>query len=208
MFNNEINAARNDGKKERKMKYMRFFAIALLIVAVFSFVACGGNNNYVKDHTASLKSDDEDYFVPNIYIDVEKQEGAHLGGDKYGQYIPINPSTTKPNVDPTPDPDAIVPVTPEEIIDALYALEVGETLGGDFTLAGEIVSLDGEGKPTIVIDGFEDNPIYCFDLSVNNAIGDIITVGALRMSNSEGAYQLIDCIFICEGYLDFEEETN
>lgn len=71
------------------MKY-NFIALIVLLLLVFALVSCDGDNNYVKDSTASLKSDNEGYFPPNVYVDVQESEGNNLGGSNYGEYVPID----------------------------------------------------------------------------------------------------------------------
>ena len=71
------------------MRY-NFIALVLLVLLAFALVSCDSDNNYVKDSTASLKSDGEGYFVPNVYVDVQENEGNNLGGNDYGEHIIID----------------------------------------------------------------------------------------------------------------------
>lgn len=64
----------------------RVLIFLLAICVALCFVACTPPDNYVKDSTASLKSDDESYKPPIFNIDIEEDE---LGGDSYGEYVPI-----------------------------------------------------------------------------------------------------------------------
>ncbi len=80
------------------------------------------------------------------------------------------------------------PTTPEAIVDALYALESGETLpGGNYTLTGKITSIDEAYSEqyknitvTIVVGDMTDKPIICYRLKGDGAdalkVGDSITV--------------------------------
>ncbi len=80
----------------------------------------------------------------------------------------------------------------DEIIDAAYALEDGQSLGYDATLTGEIIAVDTPYSAdyknitvTIKVAGREDKPIMCYRLKGEGAeslmVGDIITVtGSLK----------------------------
>ena len=85
------------------------------------------------------------------------------------------------------EPKAVY-TTPEEIVNAAWALEKGATLeGGLYTLTGVITKVDTPYDSgyknvtvTIVIDGMDDKPIVCFRLKGDGAdtikVGDTITV--------------------------------
>ncbi|MBQ9098810.1 MAG: hypothetical protein IJY50_05210, partial [Clostridia bacterium] len=85
--------------------------------------------------------------------------------------------------------------SPEEIVDAAYDLEAGESLNGQFTLSGIITSIDipyDDGYKnitvTIVVAGLADQPIKCFRLKGDGAatlaVGDNITVtGVIKNYN-------------------------
>ncbi|MBQ7830846.1 MAG: hypothetical protein IJ393_02085, partial [Clostridia bacterium] len=89
-----------------------------------------------------------------------------------------------------------VPSTPEEILNALYALSDGESLTGEFTLTGKITALDSYNNPTIVVKGFENQPVYCYRLVVENVVGDTITVKATMMKNYMGTYEFMNCTLV------------
>ncbi len=95
--------------------------------------------------------------------------------------------------------------TPEEILTALYGLADGESLTGPFTLTGKITELDSYNNPTIVVEGFEDKPVYCYKLKVTNAVGDTITVTAGSMKNYQGTYEFMDCTLVTEDQGGTEE---
>ena len=83
----------------------------------------------------------------------------------------------------------------KEIVDMAYALDKGETLEGEFTLAGKIISVDSAWSDqyknitvTISVEGREDKPVQCYRLKGDGAqdlaIGDKITVfGKLKNYN-------------------------
>ena len=88
--------------------------------------------------------------------------------------------------------------TPEEIVNALYALPNGEFLNGTFTLTGKIISVDTEWSDqynnitvTIVVGDMTDKPVMCYRLKGNGAkdlkVGDTITVkGQLKNYYKDG----------------------
>lgn len=82
------------------------------------------------------------------------------------------------------------------ILSKLYALADGETATGDFTLTGKITELDSFKNPTIVVEGFESKPVYCFKLVVENVVGDTITVKATSMKNYQGKYEFMNCTLV------------
>lgn len=67
------------------MKYIRFFAVILILIVALSVCSCKKPTDYIKNPDEDLKSDSEDYFVPNIYIDVDDKDHD----DSYGEYHPI-----------------------------------------------------------------------------------------------------------------------
>ena len=84
------------------------------------------------------------------------------------------------------------PSTPEEILEAAYALGKGETLG-QFTLTGVITALDSYNNPTIVVDGHDDMPIYCYKLKDDRfVIGATITVTG-TIKNYDGLVEFDYC---------------
>ena len=86
--------------------------------------------------------------------------------------------------------------TPAEILNALYALADNETVTGEFTLTGKITALDDYNNPTIVVEGFENMPVYCYRLQVTNTINDVITVTATTMKNYQGKYEFMNCTLV------------
>ena len=89
----------------------------------------------------------------------------------------------------TPSVGPTIYKTPEEIVNAVYALDIGGILSGGhkYTLTGVITSIpsawsDDYGNITVVIvvNGMEDKPIECFRLTGEGAknlmVGDTITV--------------------------------
>ena len=77
--------------------------------------------------------------------------------------------------------------TPEEIVNALYALPGGEYLNGTFTLTGKITKIDTAWSDeyknitvTIVVGDMTDKPVMCYRLKGTGAeslkVDDVITV--------------------------------
>ena len=105
------------------------------------------------------------------------------------------------------------PTTVEEILNALYALADGETLAGEFTLTGKITNLDDWNNPTIVVEGFDSKPVYCFKLKDDRfVVGATITVSATTLKNYKGTYELEGCtlveITLPEGSDDNTDDDN
>ncbi len=110
--------------------------------------------------------------------------------------------TTSENTTPGTD----TPVTPPSVFDgiefsdpatvipAAYALADGEVLEGPYTLKGKIISSDGykaqygDISVTIVVEGYEDFPLYCYQIK-NDAdkidVGDTIAVQG-KLKNYKG----------------------
>jgi endonuclease I len=83
--------------------------------------------------------------------------------------------------------------TPAEILNALYGLNDGQTISGSFTLTGKITDIDEHKNPTIVVTGFENKPVYCYRLVLDDAkVGDILTVTASTMKNYQGKYEFMN----------------
>ncbi len=86
------------------------------------------------------------------------------------------------------------PTDPAEILDAAYALGVGETMTGPFTLTGVITALDKYNNPTMVVGNHTDKPIYCYYLADDRfVVGATITVTAERIKNYEGTVEMMNC---------------
>ena len=93
--------------------------------------------------------------------------------------------------------DVVVDGDAGEILLTLYGLADGESVTGEFTLTGTIISLDGYYNPTIEVEGFEDMPVYCYRLQLPDAsVGDVITVTATTMKNYGGTYEFMNCTLV------------
>ena len=92
----------------------------------------------------------------------------------------------------------VAPTTPEEIVNAAWALEENTTLeGGTYTLTGTVISVDeaynasyGNVTVKIVVGTLTDKPIICFrmkgDFASKVAVNDIITVkGTIKNFNGK-----------------------
>ena len=138
-----------------------------------------GVGTYGSYTTISLS--DESYFTPDnvgssqyVMQFMTSEYANTLGEDK----LPESPSDAK------------------GILDQLYALADGESAAGDFTLTGKIIALDGYNNPTIVVEGYENMPVYCYRLSVEQKVGDVITVNATQMKNYGGTYEFMSCTLV------------
>lgn len=111
-----------------------------------------------------------------------------------------------------PDP---VYNTAKELVDAAYALKKGEVMRGTHTLTGKIIRIDtpyssqfGNISVTIVAEGLEDKPMYCYRL-VNGkdvdyvdklAVGDTITVTGKIKNYDDGSSE--------NGVVEFDQNTT
>ena len=100
---------------------------------------------------------------------------------------PAGTTTAEPNVPPTPPSvfDGIAFSDPAVVLPAAYELGADEVLKGTHTLKGKIIASDGYNAEyndisvTIVVDGYEDYPIYCFQIKKDAdkiQVGDYIAV--------------------------------
>ena len=90
-------------------------------------------------------------------------------------------------------------LTPEEILNRLYALNNGESLTDEYTLTGKIISVDTAWSDeynnitvTIEVEGFPDKPVMCYRLAGEGAsdlaVNDVITVAG-TFKNYNGTYE-------------------
>jgi len=187
----------------------------------YSFTSLTGEKLGMADEFSSFNS-----AGPNFGWALEAKEGAngifYIKNTVRGNYIEWYAdkgnwsSYTNPNSDlyelafyvkgATGNVGGDDPVTPpagnedaKAILDALYALQDNESLTGPFTLTGKITALDSYKNPTIVVEGYENMPVYCYKLVVDNAVGDVITVTAKSMKNYKGTYVFMDCTLVENG---------
>ena len=87
---------------------------------------------------------------------------------------------------------------PATILNAAYALAEGESLTGVYKLTGTITRYEfnpefGDAGIVIVVEGFEDMPMFCFQtkgVGVENLkVGDVITVTATVIKNYMGTIE-------------------
>ncbi len=109
--------------------------------------------------------------------------------------------------------------TPEEIINAAYALEQGAALDGTYTLSGKVTAVNTPYNDkyqnvtvTMVVEGFEDKPIQCFrminkegvDGADKIAADDLITVTG-KLKNYNGTVEF-DANCTLDAYTITEKE--
>ena len=129
-------------------------------------------------------------FGRDVPTDIATPSGKASGG-LLGGGSGDNPGTDNPGTD-NPGTDTPTLTTPEEILEAAYDLGVGETLG-QYTLTGVITALDSYNNPTIVVNGHDDMPIYCYKLKDDRfVIGATITVTG-TIKNYEGKVEFDYC---------------
>ena len=99
------------------------------------------------------------------------------------------PEATTPDTPDVPDaPDVFEGIEfsdPAVVLPQAYALAKGETLEGTYTLKGKIIetgafnAADKDMHVTIVVDGYEDYPLYCYFLkncTPEVSVGDYVAV--------------------------------
>ena len=173
------------------------------------------------DRKYELESSEEDeygdmwyyYNAEEFYIDVSYYyyEGDYIV-DVYAYVLvgAADDSSTDSSTDSSDDSsDDMVDGDFGEILLTLYGLKDGESVTGEFTLTGKIISLDDYNNPTIEVEGFEDMPVYCYRLQLPDAsIGDIITVTATTMKNYQGTYEFMNCTLVDSGNADSSTESS
>lgn len=96
-------------------------------------------------------------------------------------------------------PEVPDPYTSQDIVDALYKLESGQTLEGPYEITGVITSFKYAYDPgynnvsvNIVVEGREDKPVLCYRLNGGEElkVGDTITVFA-GVTNYNGTYETV-----------------
>ena len=109
-------------------------------------------------------------------------------GNLINQGEETTPETTTPEPDAPQEPsvfDGIEFSDPAVVIPAAYALATGATLEGTYTLKGQIIeagkfnTADKDMSVTIVVEGYEDYPIYCYYLkncTPDVGVGDYVAV--------------------------------
>ena len=125
----------------------------------------------------------------------------------------------------TPSAGPTIYETPEEIVNAVYELDLGGILSGGhkYTLTGVITSIpsawsDSYGNITVVIvvNGMEDKPIECFRLTGEGAnnlmVGDTITVtGELLKYNNNTETGKVEfnagCTLVSGNFCNHTNET-
>ena len=130
----------------------------------------------------------------NSFTTISVSEGTYFTPDKVGtsqfvmQFMTADYANTLESDKVETSNDA------KEILDKLYALADGEQATGSFTITGKITSLDSYGNPTIVVEGYENQPVYCYRLTDSRFVVDaVITVTAAQMKNYGGTYEFMSC---------------
>ena len=94
----------------------------------------------------------------------------------------------------TPDAEPETITDSAKVIEKVYGLADGETVGGTFIITGTITELDSYGNPTIVVAGLEDKPVLCYKLTDDRfVVGATLTVTAKMLKNYKETYELMEC---------------
>ena len=87
---------------------------------------------------------------------------------------------------------------PAEILNLAYSLKDGESVTGVYTLTGKVTAFSysadfGDAGITIVVEGYEDMPMFCFHTKGTNVstvkVGDVVTVTATVIKNYMGTIE-------------------
>ena len=133
----------------------------------------------------------------NSYTTISVSEGTYFTEDKVGSsqfVIQFVTAEYANSLEEDKLPDATDDA--KAVLDQLYALADGESATGNFQLTGKITALDSYNNPTIVVEGYENMPVYCYRLTVEAKVGDIITVSATQMKNYQGTYEFMNCTLV------------
>lgn len=67
----------------------KLIVISMIFVLMFTMISCVDDRNvHKKNSTGTLKSDNENYMVPDIFVDVQEGE-HHDNGESFGDIILI-----------------------------------------------------------------------------------------------------------------------
>lgn len=162
-----------EGKEDKPITCYRLKGEGADLIKVGDTITVSG---ILKNYNDTIEFDAGCALLSYVVGEEGGNEGGNEGGEEGG--------------------DVEKPESAEEILKALYALADGESLTGPFTITGKITALDNYSNPTIVVEGFENMPVYCYKLVVSNAVGDTITVTAGSMKNYQGKYEFMDCTLV------------
>ena len=177
------------------VKYSKFIGFSTENSSVLTYKESMGGT-----WTVSVFDIDWGIGTYNSFTTISVSEGSYFTADKVGssqfviQFIDAAyANTLEEDKLPEADDDA------KAILEQLYALADGESATGNFQLTGKITELDSYNNPTIVVEGYEDMPVYCYRLSVEAKVGDTITVSATQMKNYSGTYEFMNCTLVSSG---------
>lgn len=154
------------------------------------FSTTEGSVFYYKDEVTTwfTKIDNAEYGVGtyNTYETLSLSEASRFTADSVGSTQFVMSFMTKAYAESLTPTEAPTLTTPEQILNAAYALEANKGLG-KYTLTGVITSVDtaydsgyNNVTVTIVVNNMTDKPIQCFRLKGTGAdqiaVGDTITV--------------------------------
>ena len=118
------------------------------------------------------------------YFGLRSSEGA-----LYLDEIEIVWNSSSQGGDPGDDPTVLT--TPEEIVEAAYALGAGETLSRAYTLTGTVTSIDtaysakyGNISVYMAVEGMENYPILCYRLKNGSGVPSGAGVEILRVNDT------------------------
>ncbi len=82
-----------------------------------------------------------------------------------------------------------------DVVEALYALGSDESLEGTFQITGKVIALDTYNNPTIEVEGYASQPVFCYKLVDSRlTIGTVCTISATTiMRYGSSTYELKNC---------------
>ena len=183
-----VNVTRSEDENGA-VKYSKFIGFSTEEASVLSY-----NANMGGTWTATVLDIVWGIGTYNSFTTISVSEGSYFTADKVGssqfvmQFMTAEYANTleADKVESTDDAKAI--------LEQLYGLADGESAAGSFTLTGKITALDSYGNPTIVVEGYENMPVYCYRLTDSRFVVDaVITVTAAQMKNYGGTYEFMSC---------------
>lgn len=148
-----------------------------------------------------LKGEGAEYLAVGDTITVTGELTNYRGMIEFAQGCELSCDIPVPPEPPTTP-------TPEQIVDAAYALEPGKTLPYQAALTGRIVEIVSPYDEnyhnitvTIAVEGKEDMPIVCYRMRGNEIeflqTGDVITVHGTLQNYAKYDYETDEILYTC-----------
>lgn len=185
------------------MKHLKKLFLLLTALATLGAASCAQLDAYKEQLEGLLGNKQSSSELPSDESSEEESSSTTSTPDSNEEDsssdIMSGPDTPQPEDPPKEESpfDGIQFSDPATVIPAAYALEQGKSLDGTYTLMGQIISSDGYNEKygdisvTFVVEGYEDFPIYCYQIK-NDAdkigLGDYIAVEG-KIKNYKGTIE-------------------